>query len=154
MCMLHRSLRSISLRLQKLIIQILWNKKNHVALIWKIIIGSVVNLYMSRQLRAVVTCPVLWPDWVIRIVITTQRDFIRFQLWAYKPFIQWATDVFVCGRHICGTLCQKQVSKFTNTCCYVVGIMTMHIDVLAIFVSYLYACVYMYTCTGMWPERN
>ena len=33
---------------------------------------------------AAVACAKSWPDWIIRIQVTTKRIFTRFQLWAHK----------------------------------------------------------------------
>ena len=47
----------------------------------------------SNDSWAVVTCANLWPDWIIRIMITAKRMFTRFKWWSHKLNVKWARHV-------------------------------------------------------------
>ena len=47
----------------------------------------------SRRLSCHDRCAKLWPDW-IRIRTATNIIFVRFELWAHRPFVKWIPDYF------------------------------------------------------------
>ena len=69
--------------------------KIHIALIWKMIIRS------DHNFACVTTAELLWhveicdligslesTHWIIKIIIKTNMIYMRFQLWAHKPFVK------------------------------------------------------------------
>ena len=38
---------------------------------------------------AVVTCAMLWSDWIINIIIRARRIVAKFHFWALKSFVKW-----------------------------------------------------------------
>ena len=61
-----------------------------VAPVWKTSVPSGHNF--SHATTAVVACAKLWPDFNIRIRITGNRIFTKFQLWAHKRLVEWVSD--------------------------------------------------------------
>ena len=69
---------------------------------------------------AVVTFAKLWPDWIVGIILTAWRIFIRFQLWAHKPFakIKFILLRLSCQKKKNSTLFPRDMVIQTSTCCY------------------------------------